>query len=279
LTQQLGAAHEKLAEFRRLPDGSECTSPGSSLAPSLAIGIIGCGLVGNAIATTLLDIGLAPSQLIVSTRSPERQRELAARGALVTFDNERTAARCHVLILCVLPAHLPEVSRAVRKGLTPKTLVLSVVAAVPTKKLRSLLESDHALAVSADAARVRSSLRSAEPDAAAEPDAPPTARALPTSTLLDHAASSLFADGAACTQLVHALGAMVHGVEGWSAEEGTALCLDSLVDDPADAESIGPALGLSAAPPADDAAAVAERAAAMVRLQQRFVWSMTRNLT
>ena len=146
---ELGASHihdkytftwqKRLIAYRMLPDGTEPSPPTDAAAPpELLIGVIGCGPVGTMVVHLLLDAGFAPSQILVSTRSPQKHRALIELGVRVVFDNERIAARSHLLIVAVLPAQLPDVARVVRPVLSPRTLVFSAVAAVGTAKLRSL---------------------------------------------------------------------------------------------------------------------------------------------
>lgn len=149
---ELGASHihdkytftwqKRLIAYRMLPDGTESSPPTDATAPpELLIGVIGCGPVGTMIVHVLLDAGFAPSQILVSTRSPQKHRALTELGLRIVFDNERIAARSHLLIVAVLPAQLPDVARAVRPVLSPRTLIFSAVAAVGTAKLLSLFSS------------------------------------------------------------------------------------------------------------------------------------------
>lgn len=101
---------KRLADFRKRPDGSlvDSASPNPAAAPLLQIGVIGCGMVGRNIVVMLIDSGIDPAQIAISTRSPQRLQELVPLGVRVVFDNEGVASRCHLLILAVLPAQLSE---------------------------------------------------------------------------------------------------------------------------------------------------------------------------
>ena len=153
---------QRLAAYRALPDGTEVPPPDGDAAapPELLVGLVGCGALGTTVVQTLLDAGFAPSQLLVSTRSPQQHQALLAQGVRVAFHNAGVAARVHLLILAVLPAQLADVAKDIRGALSPRTLVFSCVAAVSEAKLRQLLASPanpepHVLRARADAALVR----------------------------------------------------------------------------------------------------------------------------
>ena len=69
---------QRLAAYRALPDGTEVPPPDGDAAapPELLVGLIGCGALGSTVVQTLLDAGFAPSQILVSTRSPQQLQAL-----------------------------------------------------------------------------------------------------------------------------------------------------------------------------------------------------------
>lgn len=94
------------------------------------IGIIGGGCMGGYLAYALLGAGFHPSQLVVASRTPARQKDLASRGVHVVTDVESVVRFVHILFLCVLPIHLAEVAKAMRKALAPHILTFSLLAGV-----------------------------------------------------------------------------------------------------------------------------------------------------
>ena len=116
---------------------------------AVTVGIIGGGIIGGVVAHALLDAGAPPSTVVMSTRSPRRQEDLAARGVAVVFDNALVASKAHLLIIAVLPAQLHDVAKSMRPA--PHALVLSLVGATPLAKVRQIFDSPHAVASSADA--------------------------------------------------------------------------------------------------------------------------------
>ena len=124
---------QRLAAYRALPDGTEVPPPDGDAAapPELLVGLVGCGALGSTVVQTLLDAGFAPSQLLVSTRSPQQHQALLAQGVRVAFHNAGVAARVHLLVLAVLPAQLADVAKDIRGALSPRAPRLPA-AAPPT---------------------------------------------------------------------------------------------------------------------------------------------------
>ena len=121
----------------------------STSASAVTIGIVGGGVMGGVVAHALLDAGTPPSAVMMSTRSPQRQKDLAARGVAVVFDNALVASRAQLLIIAVLPAQLQELARTLRPG--PRTLVLSLVGATPASRIRMLFNAPTAITSAAEA--------------------------------------------------------------------------------------------------------------------------------
>ena len=85
---------KRLAAFRVLPDGTEVAAPGGDVSapPEVLVGVIGCGALGTIVVQMLLDAGFAPSQLLVSTRSPQRQQALRDLERPLSLAGARTLA-------------------------------------------------------------------------------------------------------------------------------------------------------------------------------------------
>eukprot|EP00965_Chrysotila_dentata_P237355 6201854-Pleurochrysis_carterae.AAC.3 len=195
---------ERLKNFRRLSEGQAKETTDADSPPDLMLGIVGCGVIGRNVVLTLLDAGFAPSQILVSSRSPQHLKELSARGVYVAFDNQRIATSCHLLILAVLPAHLPDVRApashdAAQPHLAPSTLVVSTVLGVSTAKLGMQLNTDAVLHISADASVLRPKLLNSG--------------AVSPLTLLEVSASALFADAAAAGTAKSVLGRLAGELE------------------------------------------------------------------
>jgi hypothetical protein len=132
---------QRLAAYRALPDGTEVPPPDGDAAapPELLVGLVGCGALGSTVVQTLLDAGFAPSQLLVSTRSPQQHQALLAQGVRVAFHNAGVAARVHLLVLAVLPAQLADVAKDIRGALSPRAPRLPAAAPPTTTHTHTLL--------------------------------------------------------------------------------------------------------------------------------------------
>lgn len=176
---------------------------------SVTVGVIGGGVMGGMVAHALLDAGIPPPAVLMSTRSPRRQKDLAARGVAVVFDNALIAARCQLLILCVLPAQLQDVAKTLKPS--AHTVVLSLVGATPIAKIRSLFHSPHALPSGADATlpllvEAQSALRREASDGGEPIDHESlSAGRLQDDDVLEHAACGFAPDAHAVARLVNAL--------------------------------------------------------------------------
>ncbi len=213
----LSVAKGKLAAAGRQKRPSDRSWP----AQELVIGFIGCGLIGGAIAHSLLDAGVMASSLIISTRSPKRQLELSRRGARVLFDNASVVDAAHVVVLSVLPSQLADATRELRGRLSPHTLVLSVVGGTPVARLRSLLGlADTPAAVLPLGAEAALPLLHAEHKASPSP--------LADRELVQLAARALLPDREAVSALLSALGTVVNGVELPAATPLRDVCLEAL---------------------------------------------------
>ena len=141
---------------RRLREiGTDTSAAQTNKAPDqrakeLIVGILGGGVIGGVVGHALIDAGLPAASVLMSTRSPRRQKELTARGVNVVFDNAAVASRARLLIIAVLPGQqLQDVARTARPG--PNTLVLSLVGSTPLAKMRSLLGVPNVIGSAADA--------------------------------------------------------------------------------------------------------------------------------
>jgi len=65
--------------------------------------------------------------------------DLASQGVACTNNNALVASSVSILFICCLPTQLPSVAADIRDTLTDRTLVFSVVTAVPVSRLQRLL--------------------------------------------------------------------------------------------------------------------------------------------
>ena len=108
---------------------------------SIKLGMIGGGVMGEALLSRLVDRGLyAPQEILVSEPQAVRQDALAQRyGVQVTADN-RAAAEADVLLLAIKPQIFSTVVTALSEVLELRStplLVLSILAGTPLSKLEA----------------------------------------------------------------------------------------------------------------------------------------------
>ncbi|XP_033967853.1 NADP-dependent oxidoreductase domain-containing protein 1 isoform X2 [Pseudochaenichthys georgianus] len=102
----------------------------------LCVGIIGMGHMGRQLLTSLLEkSGIKPSQIKISSRTPDSAVEFIQKGVECLFDNRRLAAWADVLFLCSLPSHLPKVCADLHSHLSKSCLVYSFTSAVPVNRI------------------------------------------------------------------------------------------------------------------------------------------------
>ena len=102
----------------------------------MKISVIGAGIIGSAIARSLLQ--RKPEWKIIATRRRiEELRELEKLGAIVTRDNKRAAGEADVAILCVKPMDVKNVLKEIKEQIKGK-LMISVAAAVPLQFLKEI---------------------------------------------------------------------------------------------------------------------------------------------
>jgi pyrroline-5-carboxylate reductase len=105
------------------------------------VGFIGAGNMGEALIKGLTAAGLVPAESIFATDvRRERLTELDGRyGIRVLPDNRALVQQADVVILAVKPQIMLPVVREIAAGVTPRALLISIAAGVPTAALRTAL--------------------------------------------------------------------------------------------------------------------------------------------
>jgi len=109
---------------------------------STQLGLIGAGLMGEAIVAAVLKKGLlSPADIVASDISPQR-RDLLSRqyGLTVTDDNARLAAEADIALLAVKPQEFGTVAKAIQGHLNSGQTVVSIMAGVRLERLCSALD-------------------------------------------------------------------------------------------------------------------------------------------
>ena len=108
------------------------------------LAILGLGKIGGLLADAFLSRGLvAPGNLVATVRHPERAEALSRRLLFpVHTDNREAAASADIVLLAVKPQGMEEVSAEIRSAVGKDTLVISVLASVPTASIEKALGED-----------------------------------------------------------------------------------------------------------------------------------------
>lgn len=110
------------------------------------IAFLGCGSMGEAILAGLLASGQSASAVVATARRAERADELASRygitamaGAEEPEANRQAVKGAEIVLLGVKPAGIADLCREIAPVLSPKSIVISVAAAVSLAQLEAAL--------------------------------------------------------------------------------------------------------------------------------------------
>ncbi|CAN7512629.1 pyrroline-5-carboxylate reductase [Arthrobacter sp. LjRoot14] len=111
------------------------------------IAFLGCGSMNEAVMTGMLEAGTDPADVVATVRRAERAAELAQRYTGITAiageeepeNNKQAATGADVVILGVKPVGITDLAREISGSLSPKTIVVSVAAAVSIAQLEAAL--------------------------------------------------------------------------------------------------------------------------------------------
>jgi pyrroline-5-carboxylate reductase len=107
----------------------------------MRLGLIGGGLMGEAMVAAILNKGLlSPADIVASDVSPQR-RDLLARqyGLAITEDNTRVAAEADIALLAVKPQEFKSVAKVIQGHLNSRQTVVSIMAGVRVEQICSAL--------------------------------------------------------------------------------------------------------------------------------------------
>lgn len=106
-----------------------------------SIGFLGAGNMAAALISGLIETGLYSAERIVASDVDGRKRNQIRRrfGVGVIADNDALTRAAPVVVIAVKPQNIDEVLAAIRSALTPKHLLISIVAGVTTARIESTL--------------------------------------------------------------------------------------------------------------------------------------------
>ncbi|MCB0750301.1 MAG: pyrroline-5-carboxylate reductase [Ignavibacteriae bacterium] len=107
------------------------------------ISIIGCGNIGSAIASGLVNSKKYKSSEIILTRRRSKDlEEFASQGFNTTVDNKKAVNESRIIILAVTPQQLNTVIEDIKPNVTNNHVILSVVSGASVKQIKNHFEMD-----------------------------------------------------------------------------------------------------------------------------------------
>ncbi|MCH6569236.1 MAG: pyrroline-5-carboxylate reductase [Acidobacteria bacterium] len=108
------------------------------------VAFLGLGKMGGILLQALLKKNLlSPKNTVATVRHPERAQKLSQElGISVTTDNRQAAQQSDLVLLCVKPQTVREVTEEIAAEMTSKKLLISIAASVPTHYIEEILDSE-----------------------------------------------------------------------------------------------------------------------------------------
>ena len=108
------------------------------------VAFLGLGKMGGILLQALLKKNLlSPKNTVATVRHPERAQSLSQElGISVTTDNRQAAQQSDLVLLCVKPQTVREVTEEIAGEMTPGKQLISIAASVPTRYIEEILDSE-----------------------------------------------------------------------------------------------------------------------------------------
>jgi pyrroline-5-carboxylate reductase len=108
---------------------------------SKKIAIIGGGNLGSAIAEGLIKSKFCkPADITITKRNTATLKHLANKGVQVSSDNSKAIKNCELVILAIKPFQISEILIGLKKDLTAKHLLVSVVTGVLMEEIETTIK-------------------------------------------------------------------------------------------------------------------------------------------
>lgn len=104
-----------------------------------AIGVIGAGVMGEALISALISAGVSPETITISEKRADRAAELVDKYGIVVGTLEANVSKAEVLLLVVKPQDISTVLADIKGCIAPSTLVVSFAAGKKIEFISSLL--------------------------------------------------------------------------------------------------------------------------------------------
>jgi len=108
------------------------------------VAFLGLGKMGGILLQALLKKNLlSPENTVATVRHPERAQSLSQElGISVTTDNRQAAQQSDLVLLCVKPQTVREVTEEIAGEMNPGKQLISIAASVPTRYIEEILVSE-----------------------------------------------------------------------------------------------------------------------------------------
>src|ERR1700736_2074855 len=105
------------------------------------VAVLGAGKIGGILLSALLEKGLLSRKLTSATvQHEDRARGLHEKlGIPVGTDNVAAVRNADIILVCVKPSVVESVIQEIRSSISPKQLIISVAASVPTSQIEQAL--------------------------------------------------------------------------------------------------------------------------------------------
>jgi pyrroline-5-carboxylate reductase len=98
------------------------------MSKSISVGVIGAGIMGEALIAALISYGVAPELITISEKRSDRADELVARYGITVGDIHENVARADVLLLVVKPQDMAGVLADIKASINSKAVVVTFAA-------------------------------------------------------------------------------------------------------------------------------------------------------
>jgi pyrroline-5-carboxylate reductase len=104
-----------------------------------AIGVIGAGVMGEALISALISAGVSPQSITISEKRDDRAKELVEKYGIVVEALEANVSKAEVLLLVVKPQDIFTLLTDIGDSINPSTLVVSFAAGKRIEFISALL--------------------------------------------------------------------------------------------------------------------------------------------
>ena len=113
------------------------------MTKSISVGVIGAGVMGEAIIAALISYGVSPELITISEKRKDRSDELVNRYGINVSEIEENVSKTQVLLLVVKPQDMAGVLAAIKHVINSKLLIVSFAAGKQISFIANTLGADN----------------------------------------------------------------------------------------------------------------------------------------